>query len=98
MMEAGAARCADSGGIPVNYTQLPQAMWTELRQMFAIPETEAATRAMQAASRMDAKNPSMEFARNAAGEPGESMSALVETFAAPAYRRLEAARAARLPA
>jgi hypothetical protein len=96
ILEAGHARCADSGGILVHYNELPDILHDRLLDVFAIPDTEQARLQMNAVTRWNAKSPTLEFEADSARKQREASLALrdaVSRFAARAYGALEAARA-----
>jgi len=95
MLEAGHAGCEHAGGHALHYAELPEALWTSCRTLLGIPG-DAATRAkLQAAARWNAKNPQLEFAADVERKQREArpeLRRLVDEWAAPAYRAIEALR------
>ena len=99
MLEAGREGCVNSGGLALHYNELPQALWTSCRNVLGIGGDARSLEALQAAARRDAENPHFEFATDSQRKQREASPALrqlVERWAGPAYRALEAVRAARL--
>jgi gluconate kinase len=97
MLEAGAAGCAADGGIPIHYSELPQAAWTRLRDVLGIDRSDRTLEALQSAARWDAKNPHFEFVNDSTRKQREasaSMRELAGRWATPAYLELEALRGA----
>jgi hypothetical protein len=85
----------DAQGLLVNYTQLPEVLWTRVLDHFGTPAGAAEVEAMRRITQFDAKTPGLRFARDAEQKNHEA-SGLVRDLAAtwvePVYRRLEAMR------
>jgi hypothetical protein len=95
MLEAGHEGCAKAGGHAVHYAELPQAMWTSLREVLGIPDAASSREKLQAAARWNAKNPQLEFAADAERKQRDARPELrdvVDRWATPAYRAIEAMR------
>jgi hypothetical protein len=84
-------------GRAVNYTQLPEAVCTSLREFFHLDCTAAELDQMRYVTQFDAKNPSLFFAANSGGK-NNALSPLVAEMSArwldPVYAELEALRKA----
>ena len=65
---AAALEQLHSGGRAVNYLELPDAVWTSLREYFNLDCTEEDLDRMRHVTQFDAKNPSLFFAANSAEE------------------------------
>jgi len=93
MLEAAGDGCARAGGVPMHYSELPQALWTWAAPLFGVEQRSR--QAMQGATRWNAKRPQLEFEADGEAKRREATPALraaVERWAAPAYARLEAMR------
>jgi hypothetical protein len=83
------------GGRLVNYSQLPQALWTTILPHFGIEAADAERAAMARAACYDAKAPQTAFTPDAEAKQQAvtpAIRAAVDRQAAEAYRRLEALR------
>jgi hypothetical protein len=84
-----------SGGRAVNYLELPDAVWTSLRDYFNLDWSDEELDRMRQVTQFDAKNPSLFFAPKSAEEQ-KAASPLVREMSAcwiePIYRELEARR------
>lgn len=97
MLEAGREGCETAGGHALHYAELPHAVWTSCREMLGVPGDAATREKLQAAARWNAKNPQLEFEADVQRKQREAKPELrevVEQWAAPAYRALEATRMA----
>jgi len=97
VLSAGAAACAAHGAIPVHYEELPELASAPLRALLGISAGDQDT--MKNAAQRDAKNPQIPFASGDARPRREVsivMRGQIEKWATPAYRELEALRAARI--
>jgi hypothetical protein len=95
MLEAGHAGCVNAGGVALHYNELPSAMWTSVRELLAIGDDDRSRQQLQGAAKWNAKNPQAEFARDSERKQREAsaeLRALVDRWAAPAYRMLEGVR------
>ena len=87
-----------SGGCVINYTELPDAVYTSLRRHFRLEWTEADLDSMRAVTQFNAKNPSLFFTtdsvrkRESLSPPAREMSAL---WIEPIYAELERLRTGR---
>ncbi len=94
----GAALEYQEGGMLVNYNQLPEAVLTSVPKFFGIRYSEADIEILNRVSRLDAKNPSLQFT-NDTDDKNRSATDLTHSLAdewvVPIYERLEAARKAR---
>jgi hypothetical protein len=98
MLEAGHAGCVNAGGVALHYNELPLAMWTSVRELLAIGDDERSRQALQAAAKWNAKSPPMEFVKDSERKQREAkadLRALIDRWAAPAYRLLERERCGR---
>jgi hypothetical protein len=92
LFEAGRAGCMEREGLPIHYSQLPQAVWTSLRERLGVGNDARALDALQTAARRNAKNPHLEFAADSElkrREASPELRAFIERWAAPAYHALE---------
>ncbi len=97
MLEAAASGCASEDGHLVHYGELPESMWTGLREVLGVAADGAARETLQHAARWHAKTPQLEFSVDSQSKQREASAALRaanERWAAPAYRALEAMRLA----
>ena len=95
--EPAVAHYASGGGLLVNYSQLPDALFTAILPHFGVPCGEADRAAMMQAARYDAKAPGFEFASDSGAKQQAatpSARAAVDRWLGDLYRRLEALRAA----
>jgi hypothetical protein len=94
-MEA-ALRAYDAGWMRlVNYSQLPDAIWSSLADFFGATCTSAEIETMKASSRFNAKDPSSVFADDAEQKrktATDEMRGYVDRLLMPLYERLEAIR------
>jgi hypothetical protein len=95
--EAAADQCGADGGLLVNYDELPDAVLTRILPHFGVAFDAADRAAMLAAAGRDAKAPDAAFRPDGEAKRREATPRLVELVErrmTPAYRRLEALRAA----
>jgi hypothetical protein len=95
LFEAGRAGCVDRGGLPLHYNQLPQAVWTLLRERLRVGNDSRTLEVLQQAARRSAKNPQFEFEADSERKQREAspeLRGLVDRWAAPAYHALERVR------
>jgi hypothetical protein len=94
---AGLEQLRSGGGRAVNYTELPEAVCTSLRDYFRLDCTAADLDQMRNVTQFDAKNPSLFFSKNPANKSKE-VPPLVREMSArwiePVYAELEALRKA----
>jgi hypothetical protein len=93
IFEAGAAGCRAFGGRPVNYRELPDALWGPLAEDFGVVPDESTIALLRDAARLDAKNPHFEFVADSAQKRADAsaeLRAAVDRRIAPAYASLEA--------
>ena len=101
ILEAGALHCAQDGGRPVHYEELPAAVETTLAATLGIDPHAADRRAMAEVLAMDAKTPQLPFEPDSERKQREAPAALrdaVLQFANAPYRALEALRTMRASA
>nr|WP_238597170.1 sulfotransferase [Pseudomonas sp. LPH1] len=92
-LEAGLELCLHYGGVPVNYCELPDALWERLAPLFEISGSDTAV--MQRVASFDAKRPAMHF--NADSEDkrrsaSPELRASIEHWTTEPYEKLEALR------
>jgi hypothetical protein len=78
--------------LPVNYRQLPQAVWTTILPHFGVDCSERERAAMAEAARYDAKTPSLEFTPDIEAKQREATTAtraVANERLGELYRRLE---------
>ena len=82
------------GGRLINYTQLPDALWTSIAEHFEVELSSSERDALRNAAKIDAKNPSLLFEPDARRRrsPSEAARRAAEQWLGPVYARLEAAR------
>lgn len=82
-----------SGGLLVNYCELPEAMYSRLLKHFGLRETDVP--AMQKAAEQNAKSPALKFTKDASEKQVEAtdrLRAVVAEHLTPVYAQLEAER------
>ena len=85
------------GGMLVNYNQLPEAMWDLILNFFGIEYSQSDIEILKRLSRLDAKNPSLQFTNDADAKNRSAtdvMHSMANEWIVPVYERLEAARKA----
>lgn len=83
------------GGTLINYSQLPEAVWTTLLKLFKVALTNQDLEKMKAAAGLDAKNAVIAFEKDSAKKKAKASPAAreaVEKWLDPVYEQLEAAR------
>lgn len=86
------------GGRLINYTQLPEIVWTSVLDFFGVSLSESELGLLQGVARQDAKNPSNAFTDDKAGKRQRATPAIQKAAADwlyPVYEGLEAARLTR---
>ena len=84
-----------SGGLLINYKQLPEIVWTSISEFFGIDHSEAEIEIMKGKTRRNAKNPAVVFQNDSADKrrkATENVLAAVNTWLDSTYEELEAAR------
>ncbi|TRO14976.1 sulfotransferase family protein [Ectopseudomonas mendocina] len=92
-LQQGLTQCLENGGIAVNYSELPEAVWGRLAPLFDVREGDL-ERLRQAAGR-DAKQPGMSFVADSQRKreaASEQVREAVERWAREPYQALEALR------
>lgn len=85
------------GGMLVNYTQLPEAMWDLIPKFFGIDYSQSDIEILNRVSRLDAKNPSLHFTNDTDAKNRSAtdvMNSMADELIVPIYEQLEAARKA----
>ena len=85
----------DDGGLPVAYSELPDAAWTSIAAHFGLNISEPDVEAMRQAARLDVKRPAHEFRDDTVAKQASAPAEVHETAercAMQSWRRLEAAR------
>jgi hypothetical protein len=88
-----------TGGLLVNYSELPDAMYTRLRTHFGLREEDFP--AMQKAALQDAKSPGARFTKDGSqnqAAASDRLRAVVAEHLLPVYLQLETERATRMEA
>ena len=86
---------AAGGGLLVNYSELPQALWTKILPHFGIEADAADRERMAAAAKFDAKSPNMTFSGSADAKQDvltDALRATAERHMGAIHRRLETLR------
>lgn len=96
VLQAALDQATASGGLLVNYRQLPQAVTTSIADHFGVSWTAAETEHMQRVTQFNAKNPCLYFtadqdAKQRAITP--AIAAATQRWLTPLYARLETLRA-----
>jgi len=94
---AAAREYAGGGGLMVNYSELPRALWTRILPHFGVAPSAPEVQRMAAAARFDAKAPGRRFEPDVAAKRLATTAAIeyaVERSLAEVYGRLEALRSA----
>ncbi|MEP6819613.1 MAG: sulfotransferase [bacterium] len=84
-----------SGGLLVNYRQLPEIVWTSLAEFFGIDFSDAEVETMKDKTKRHAKNPAVVFQNDSVDKrrkATEKVLDVINTWIGPVYRELEAAR------
>ena len=85
------------GGRLINYSQVPDIVWSSLLNLFGVSLSESELQSMQAAAQFDAKNPTWVFSDDRTRkkeQATESVRAAAERWLYPVYEELETARLA----
>ena len=93
ILEQGLALCRQQGGVPVNYSELPDALWGRLAPWFG--RTEADAPALRDIAAFDAKQPAMWFTADSQRkreEADDDVRAAVGRWARKPYEELEKLR------
>lgn len=83
------------GGMLVNYNQLPEAMLTSIPNFFGIEYSESDIEILNRISRLDAKNPSLQFTNDTEAKnrlATDLTHSMADEWIVPVYERLEAVR------
>ena len=84
-----------SGGLLINYKQLPEIVWTSIAEFFGIEYSEAEIETMKGNTKRNAKNPSLPFQSDSTDKrrkATERLLAAANTWLDPTYEELEATR------
>ncbi len=95
---AALAGYGSGGGMLINYTQLPQAVFTTIASFIGLHCSPEEEEAMRSVTRFDVKNPAFPFAADAEAKrsrAGDALRREVEQWVMPRYRELEALRSGR---
>lgn len=95
VLETAAAHARTHGGVLMNYTQLPNAVWSLLPQVFGAGWGVDDIERMRNAARFHAKNPSLNFEPDSAQkreQAGERLVELATKWLQAPYERLETLR------
>ncbi|HYV04817.1 MAG TPA: sulfotransferase family protein [Blastocatellia bacterium] len=82
-------------GLMINYEQLPDVVWTDLAGLFGIEVSDRVMEAFKRVTRLDAKNPSIQFESDSQSKQRSATDAVrqaAQQWLAPLYERLEAVR------
>ncbi|WP_342245436.1 sulfotransferase family protein [Pseudomonas sp. OTU5201] len=93
ILQQGLELCLDHGGIPVNYSELPDALWGRLAPVFGLDEADTPT--LRDIAAFDAKQPAMWFSADSQRKRDEAsgeVRAAVERWADDSYEGLERLR------
>jgi hypothetical protein len=93
ILEQGLELCRAQGGIPVNYNELPDALWDRLAPVFGLGEAD--TPKLRDIAAFDAKQPAMWFSADSQRKRDEAsgeVRAAVERWADDSYEGLERIR------
>ncbi|HXC54199.1 MAG TPA: hypothetical protein VNU97_02805 [Rhizomicrobium sp.] len=85
----------EGGGLLVNYSQLPGALWSQILPHFGIASSEADRARMTAAAQFDAKSPSLTFSSDNAAKREvltDDLRAVADHHIGGIYRALETRR------
>ena len=95
VLEAAATHARTQGGVLINYTQLPDAVWSLLSTVFGVGWTVDDIERMKNAARFHAKNPSLNFEPDSAQkreQAGPGLIQLAAKWLQTPYERLETLR------
>lgn len=93
ILDQGLAQCRRNGGVPVNYCELPDALWGRLAPLFDVRESDLA--GLQQIAGRDAKQPHQGFSADSAAKresASAEVRAAVERWALAPYQALERLR------
>ncbi|WP_044871591.1 sulfotransferase [Pseudomonas sp. LFM046] len=93
ILEQGLALCREQACVPVNYSELPEALWGRLAPIFHLVEADAPK--LREIAAFDAKQPAMWFSADSQrkrDEAGDEVRAAVERWAGKPYEGLEQLR------
>lgn len=95
LCEAALQHHQSSGGMMVNYEQLPDAVWNRVADFFGAEVSDADLQAFRRVAKLDAKNPALGFESDSQAKQKKASDAVRVASArwlAPLYEQLEAAR------
>lgn len=87
------------GGLLVNYTQLPDAIWSSVAEFFSVGLSDAEKEIMAKMTKMHSKIPAAVFQQDSSRKQQQANEQLREAarrWLYPIYEKLESARLARL--
>jgi hypothetical protein len=90
-----ALRHCEDGGLLINYSELPEAMFSQVIDFFGISYTANDLETIRSAAKRDAKNPAQTFENDSPRKQEKASAAVREATAKwlyPVYEQLEAAR------
>jgi hypothetical protein len=93
ILEQGLELCRRYGGVPVNYSELPDALWGRLAPLFGVREADVPR--MREIAAFDAKQPAMWFSADSQRKreaADDQVRKAVECWAREPYESLEALR------
>ena len=95
--DAALLYCREHDGMLVNYTELPQVVFSSITRFFGVDESEEDRASMSRAARFDAKNPVVQFESDAERkqrEASERVRELSDKWLGRVYEQLESLRQA----
>lgn len=98
LLTGGLELCLRHGGIPVNYCELPGALWTRLAPTLGVRDIDR--QQLESVATFDAKQPTMTFSSDTLGKrdaAGEELHQAIERWAREPYERLESIRLSKSP-
>lgn len=93
LLAGGLELCLHHGGIPVNYRELPEALWTRLAPMLGVRAIDRER--LESVAAFDAKQPAMSFNSDTQGKresAGAELRQAIARWAGEPYERLERIR------
>jgi hypothetical protein len=93
ILQGGLQLCLQLGGVPVNYSELPDALWGRLAPLVGVNAADLPR--LQEVAAFDAKQPSLSFSADSQGKRESADAALraaIERWAGEPYARLERLR------
>ena len=93
LLNSGLELCLQHDGIPVNYCELPEALWTRLAPTLGVRDSDRER--LESIATFDAKQPSMTFSSDTHGKrdsAGEELRRAIERWVREPYERLESLR------